>query len=236
MATGLAFDFDNAAEWIQRLGNVPLYRVRMRPLPGTATERDVIALHDRYNRLFELVDGTLVEKAMGFRESLLAVSIAHLLKGVLDKNNLGIVAGADGMLRLLGKFVRIPDVSFISLDRLPGRKLPRRPIPELVPDLAVEVLSEANTAEEMERKFKEYFLAGVRLVWLVDPEKQTVEVFTAPDKSRMLAGDDLLTAEGVLPGFMVPVRSIFEDLPEEEEEPTGRKQRPRKRGRRGPKK
>lgn len=233
MATGVAaFQFEDGAEWMKRLGNVPLRRVRMHPPPGTATMRDVIALHDRHNRLFELVDGTLVEKVMGFRESLLAVCIAHLLKTVLDKNNLGIVAGADGMMRLLGKFVRIPDVSYISWEKLPGRKIPSKPIPDLVPDLAVEVLSEGNTEEEMERKLKEYFLAGVRLVWLVDPDRQTVEVFTAPDESRLLAEADLLTAEGVLPGFMVQVRSIFENVPEEEEAPPRpAKKRSQKRGR-----
>ena len=83
----------------------------------------------------------------------------------------------------------------------------------LVPDLTVEVLSEGNTAEEMERKLKEYFLAGVRLVWFVDPEKRVVEQFTAPDESRILTENDLLTGGEVLPGFLLPVRDIFQRVP-----------------------
>ncbi|HKI36292.1 MAG TPA: Uma2 family endonuclease [Gemmataceae bacterium] len=234
MSTGVAFHFETVGELLKRLGNVPPHRIRMQPAPGTATECDVIALHDRHNRLFELVDGTLVEKTMGLRESMLAAWIVYLLQANLQNSKLGLIAGADGMVRLLGKQVRIPDVSFISWDKLPGRKLPREPIPDLVPDLAVEVLSESNTKAEMERKLKEYFLAGVRLVWLVDPNKQTVEVFTAPDESRVLAEADLLTANGVLPGLMVTVRSIFEDVPGEEEGPPPArpaKSRSRKRGR-----
>jgi Uma2 family endonuclease len=216
MATGVNFHFQSVGELLDRLGNVPPHRVRMIPAPGTATERDVIALHDHHDRLFELVDGTLVEKVMGFRESYLAAEILAELRNFAKAHNLGIVTGADGMTRLLGEFVRMPDVSFISWDRLPGGRIPRRPIPEVVPDLAVEVLSEGNTEGEMERKLKEYFLAGVKLVWLVDAEKRTVEVFTAPDESCVLTENDFLIADAILPGFLFPVRELFGRVPEEE--------------------
>ena len=69
-------------------------------------------------------------------------------------------------LKLMPRLVRIPDVSFISWDQLPAHEYPNDPIPELHPDIAVEVLSEGNTEEEMRRKVKEYFFAGTRLVWL----------------------------------------------------------------------
>ena len=61
------------------------------------------------------------------------------------------------------------NVSFISWQRLPGGELPKKPIPNLVPDLAVEVLSKGNTKAEMRRKLHEYFQAGVRLVRPIDP-------------------------------------------------------------------
>lgn len=140
----------------------------------------MLALHDHEDRLYELVDGILVEKAMGFRESFLAMALAKFVGNFLDQNPLGIVAGAAGMLRLAPGLVRIPDVSFISWGRLPGRSVPRMPIPPLAPDLAVEVLSESNTAAEMTRKIGEYFAAGSRLVWIIDPEPRVVTVYTAP--------------------------------------------------------
>lgn len=219
MAGGTTFRFENVGELLKRLGNVPPRRVRMSPMPGTATGRDVLALHDRHDRLFELVDGTLVEKVMGFRESYIAAELLAELRNFAKAHNLGIVVGADGMMRLLGEFIRIPDVAFFGWSRLPGGRIPRKPIPDIVPDLAVEVLSEGNTRGEMRRKLKEYFLAGVRLVWFVDPEGRVVEEFTAPDESQLLKEDDFLTADDLLPGLMLPLREIFGRVPQEEDAP-----------------
>ena len=75
-------------------------------------------------------------------------------------------------MKLAEKLVRIPDVSFTNWDRVPGRVVPDAPVPDLAPDLAVEVLSEGNTREEMERKLKEYFHSDVQLVWYIDPRKR----------------------------------------------------------------
>ena len=61
------------ADLLERLGGIAAHRVLLDPMPGEATEQDVIDLHDRENRLFELVDGTLVEKVMGFDESIRGV-------------------------------------------------------------------------------------------------------------------------------------------------------------------
>lgn len=102
------------AELLEDLGDIPPERVRLRPAPGTATECDVIEAHDRENRLFELVDGVLVVKAIGAKESLWAVILGHLIQGFLDQHDLGIVLGADGAMRLMPGLVRIPGVSFIS--------------------------------------------------------------------------------------------------------------------------
>jgi Uma2 family endonuclease len=197
------------ADLLERFGAIPAARIRYDPPPGTATEQDVITLEVRENRLFELVDGVLVEKAMGFYESFLAMRLARFLLAFVERHALGIVAGADGMLRLAPGLVRIPDVSFVSWDRLPQRRVPRQPIPDLVPDLAVEVLSEGNTRRDMEQKLREYFSAGVRLVWYVDPVLQEVHVYTAPNQREVLTADHILRGGEVLPGFTLPVRQLF---------------------------
>ena len=204
--------FESVADLLEHCGNVSPERVRMRPTPGTATEQDVIDAEEREGKLCELIDGILVEKVMGFSESFLAMFLGRLLGNFADRADLGIVVGGDGAVRLLPGLVRIPDVSFVSWDRLPGRFVPRTPIPDLVPDLAVEVLSPSNTAAEMERKLKDYFFAGVRLVWYVDPEKRRVEVFTAPDQSSRLEEASILDGGAVLPDFSVPVRELFARL------------------------
>src|SRR5205807_773671 len=112
------------------------------------------------------------------KESFIAQRLGRILGNFVEEHDLGDIAGADGTARILPKLVRIPDVSFYSWAKLPGKEYPSKPIPDLAPDLAVEVLSEGNTQEEMERKLKEYFLAGVRLVWFVEPDARTVTVYT----------------------------------------------------------
>jgi Uma2 family endonuclease len=208
--TATSGQYRTAAEWLDALGNVPLERIIFAPLPGTATEADVIRLDDHEDRICELVDGTLVEKAMGFDESVLAMRIAQLLLNFILPRKLGIVTGEAGMMRILARRVRIPDVAFISFDRLPDRKLPGVPIPELAPDLAVEVISNSNTPREMEIKLREYFTAGVRLVWYVDPKTLSVDVYSSPTGPTTLSGSNTLTGGDVLPGFEIPVSQIFD--------------------------
>lgn len=197
------------ADLLEQLGDIPPNRVRMHPTPGTATEKDVLEIHLREKRLCELVEGVLVEKAMGYYESRLAVTLIHLLETFLDQHDLGIVAGADGMMRLAAGLVRIPDVSFVSWDRLPGRKVPRDPIPDLSPDLAVEVLSKSNTEAEMEHKLLDYFTAGARLVWYIDPQNRTTRVYSSPTQSVLLSEENVLDGGDVLPGFKLPLKELF---------------------------
>jgi len=197
------------ADLLDQLGDIPASRVLVDPPPGTATETDVIAVHARDGQLCELVDGVLVEKTMGYDESRLALELAIFLGVYLRQNDLGTLAGADGTLRLMPGLVRIPDVSFVVWGRMPPAGAPAKPIPDLSPDLAVEVLSEGNTPREMDRKLQEYFDAGARLVWYVEPRDRTVTVYTAPDQFTVL--DETATLDGgdLLPGFTLPLRELF---------------------------
>ena len=198
-----------AAELLHDLGDIPPERVWLTPTPGTATEKDVIEAEEKYNRLCELVDGTLVEKPMGFREGREAIVLGAILENYTEKNDDGIVNGADGTLRIMPKLVRIPDVSFVAWDRLPGRELPAEPIPDLVPNLAVEVLSESNTPNEMKRKLREYFAAGVQQVWFVDGMARTFEIFTSPTKSRVFSGTQTIKTGKLFPGLDLSVEAFF---------------------------
>jgi Uma2 family endonuclease len=202
-------DWVTAADLLERLGGIAPERLRLRPAPGTATEKDLLDIHRRERRLYELVDGVLVEKAMGFPESTVALWLGFLLENFLHHNDLGIVGGEAGTLRLMAGLVRIPDLCFVSWDRLPGHKVPSKPLLDVAPDLAVEVLSPGNTKKEMNRKIREYFLAGVRQVWLVDPRKRSIHVYTAPDEVLRLKEDQVLDGGDVLPGLRLPLRDVF---------------------------
>jgi Uma2 family endonuclease len=96
---------------LKRLGDIPAGRVRWHPTPGTATEKDVIEALDREDRLCELVEGTLVEKPMGYEESDIAGLILTALNNFVRPRKLGIVTGADGTIKLFAGLIRIPDVA-----------------------------------------------------------------------------------------------------------------------------
>ena len=200
-----------ATDLVARFGPIPLNRVRHDPAAGTATEEDVIRLHDAEDRLYELVDKTLLEKTMGTYESYLAGLLVQIIGAFVRENDLGIVLPPDGMLRLAPGLVRIPDVSFIPWVRLPNRRVPRQAIADLVPDLAVEVISAGNTREEMDRKLGEYFAAGTRLVWYVYPTSKEIHVFTSSDQFHVLSQDRTLNGGDVLPNFTLPIASIFDE-------------------------
>lgn len=206
---------DTIADLLQRLGDIPASRVRLHPFPGTATQQDVLDIDTHENRLFELVDGVLVEKAMGYWESHLA-SILTLELGIWNKSrNAGYITGEAGMMRVLPNQVHMPDVAFTTPARFPGGKPTPGPVPEISPDLAVEVISEGNTKREIERKRREYFKAGTLLVWVVDPPKRTVTVYTGSDDFKVLILGDELDGGTVLPGFSLSLKTLFAGLPED---------------------
>ena len=146
---------------------------------------------------------------MGLEESVIAGDLLTMLNNFVRPEGLGLVAGADGTIQLAINLVRIPDVAFFSMERLPGGEIPGEPIPLLVPDLAVEVISKSNTPKEMAEKLEDYFEKGVRLVWFVRPRTRVVDVYTAPDYFTRLTASMRLDGGDVLPGFSVQVGELF---------------------------
>lgn len=189
---------------------IPAERILLDPPPGTATEKDLERVNGRKEHLCELVDGVLVEKAaMGTKEGLLGGWLLYVLWDHLVGRNLGIALGGDAMLRLFPGMVRVPDVSFISVERLPGGELPDEAIASLSPDLAVEVISKGNTKKEIGRKLREYFASGTRLAWIVQPKTRTVEVYTSATEKKVLSIRLSLDGGDVLPGFRLSLTRLF---------------------------
>ena len=200
---------DTIADLLDHLGDIPASRVRLHPWPGTATEVDLLTVNEHEPCICELIDGVLVEKSVGIHESMIALLIGHFLIEYVRSRNLGMVAGADGAVRMESGQIRVPDVAFYALENLPCKPLEMPPIPYIWPDLAIEVLSKSNTPREMTRKLNEYFAAGTELLWYVDPKTETVRVYTDPETFRVIDTSGILDGGSVLPGFVLPVRSIF---------------------------
>ncbi len=202
---------ESLADLLHRIGDVPAERIFAPPAPGSATPADVLRLCDgEPKHLCELVDGVLVEKAIGHRESRLAVVLGGLLGRYLDANNLGILTGADGPYTLEEAQIRFPDVAFIAWDDIPLDADPSTPMPDWTISLAVEVVSVGNTRGEMRRKLKDYFAAGTALVWYVYPIERVIRVYSSEVDCQTLTDADQLDGGNVLPGFRVSVRELFE--------------------------
>jgi len=204
--------FDNAADWLHDLGDIPLHRIVFDPWPGTATEADLLLLVERDKRLCELIDGTLVQKPVGIFESLIAVNLILKLGTYVEQNGLGAVFGPDGTFRLPSSGrIRLSDVSFVSTDRLAQI---RTAVPVLAPDLAIEVLSEGNTTVEIDQKFTELFQSGTRLAWVIDPQPRTVAVYHGVGlPASILTEADFLDGGTVVSGFRMHVAALFNNVP-----------------------
>ncbi len=197
------------ADVLAQLPGFPPERICAYPAPGTATERDVLEAEARTGRICELIDGTLVQKTMASYESQLAAALIYYIHLYLDTHNIGAVFAPDGLLKILPGQIRAPDVSFIRWERFPAGRLPKAAIYAVSPDLAVEILSESNTKVEMDRKLRDYFRSGVRLVWYIEPKNRTTRTYTAEHVWTDIGPDGSLSGGEVLPDFELPLAQLF---------------------------
>ena len=110
---------------------------------------------------------------------------------------------------------RRPDAAFVSDARWPfRRRVPDVPVWDMIPDLAIEVVSPSNTADEVQDKKNEYFRAGVRQVWVVYPKQREAYIYTSPTTVTILTAEQELDCGELLPGFRLPLATLFEDEPE----------------------
>jgi len=158
-------------------------------------------------RLLELIEGELSEKMPSFVPSQIAAWVITFINLYLRENPIGRVSGADGGYQLSEDTVLIPDVGYVSKARMPA--LPEREAP-LAPDLAVEIKSPSDSIRGLRAKAELYQKHGTRLVWVVFPETQTVEVYAQGHDVETLTLDDTLSGGDVLPNFTLAVSAIFE--------------------------
>ncbi len=158
------------------------------------------------DKLFEYIGGEVVEVVSSQRSSAIAYNVGFFIKLHLRTHNIaGLVTGADGGYEVAGERY-IPDVAFVSAARqAEPSEHAYSPIP---PDLAVEVLSPSNTPHEMRLKVVNYLAAGTT-VWIVDPDRQLVEVYAPGHPGNTVRLDGTLDGGDVLPGFRLPVQDIF---------------------------
>jgi len=163
--------------------------------------------------LYEIVNGQRVElPPMSAYATWLASRLHGRLWPYAEDKGLGtsvtemlFVLDAEHNLR------RRPDVAFVSTTRWPlDRALPETGDWDVVPDLAVEVISPNDVFKDVLAKVREYFHYGVQVVWVIAPEERQVYVYDAPTHVRILTGQDELMGGEVVPGFRLPLGQLFQ--------------------------
>ena len=179
------------------------------------TAEQLWALPEEPGKRYELVKGELVEvPGAGGVHGLLVKVLLRLLDPFALAHGLGEVF-ADGVGYIIARgpdVVRIPDVSFVARERVPAGGVPEGFWP-FAPDLAVEVVSPHDRADDVRGKVREYLEAGTRLVWVVWPRHRAVAVYTPDGQGREWRGDGELDGGDLLPGFRVRVAELFAAIP-----------------------
>jgi Uma2 family endonuclease len=188
-------------------------------LPASRTVPD-LPVEDHY----EIINGERVElPPMGAKSSILASFLCSVLAPFTRLNNLGRVV-VETLFQLTddGKLQRKPDVAFVSYERWP---LQRRVLDtnawDVVPNLAIEVNSPSNRADENLLKVQDYFRTGVQRVWIIYASVEQVYVYSSPTTVVILSRGDVLEDETLLPGFRLPVSEVFPDVSDNLASPNG---------------
>jgi Uma2 family endonuclease len=160
-------------------------------------------------KLYELIDGVWVEKAMSVLSDYVNGQFIYELNRYLRANPVGHVLVEPFLYCFPNRpnHARRPDSCYISRERLPT--LPAQGHLQVAPELAIEVVSPNDNVFELETKLAEYFGVGVRAVWTAFPEQKMVRVERADGTARRYATNDTLDGQDVLPGFACPVADLF---------------------------
>jgi Uma2 family endonuclease len=167
--------------------------------------------------LYEVVNGQRVElPPIGIYASLVTSGLQENVGVFAKAHRLGrVVTEALFILDPVRNLRRRPDLAYVSAHKWPlDRPIPEEGDWELVPDLAVEVSSPNDLLDAVLEKIDEYFSFGVRQVWLVVPRKQLVLVFYSLARFRILSAADELDGGTLLPGFRLPLASLFQPKPQ----------------------
>lgn len=171
------------------------------------THDDLLRLPKDGNKC-EVVDGELRVSPAGLLHERIVARLIGLLVPFARQRRLGDVLGSNVLYVLPGGNKRAPDVSFVAAGRLTNVR--DSVFPALAPDLAVEVVSPSDSARTVLDRVGEYLQAGVRLVWVIDPEAKRATAYRQLTDVRHLAAGDELDGEDVLPGFLCALSDLLD--------------------------
>ena len=172
---------------------------------------DDLAKQPENGTRYELVKGVLQKMPpAGFEHGICAAEIGSRLNVHVKTHKLGYVCGAETGFRIAQNpdTVRAPDAAFVCQASVERQGIVRG-YWEGAPDLVVEVISPGDTYAEVAEKVEEWLTAGCRMVWVINPRRETVEVYRSNDDFAVLRGTDTLDGGDIVEGFQCQVQDIF---------------------------
>ena len=172
------------------------------------TTEDVDRASERDGKLYELIEGELKEKQVGFWALFIAARIIERLNAHVYPT-VGAAAG-EVLIYCFSRptYGRKPDVVYLKNDQFPGNRIPDGDI-RIAPHLVVEVLSPGNSGFEVDDKLEEYLGADIPLVWIVNPERRTIRVYRNDGTTHLFRDKEIIENEPLLPGFRLVMTEVF---------------------------
>jgi Uma2 family endonuclease len=183
--------------------------------PELITDVDLSGLPE--TAVYEVIGGRVVEKPMGCYPVAVASLLQIHLGSFLDETGLG-RSVVEMLFRFDGKTQYCPDVAFVSAEKWPVHlRAPKKQPWNIIPDVPIEVISETDRAEDVLSKTHHYFDAGARAVWLIYPSLELIHIYTTFTRIQVLTKDDVLDGGDVIPGYRLPLATLFKGVAPEED-------------------
>jgi Uma2 family endonuclease len=172
----------------------------------TAEEFDNFPFEE--DKRYELDEGELIEtEKPAYKHNRATGILTYKLFQYCTANRIGETLNSENLYALSPSTRRAPDIAVILGDH--REELRNAKVIPIIPDIAIEILSPSESPRAIHRKLKQYFAAGVKEVWILDPESATAEIWTGPRlPEHELAASAALTSP-LLPGFALPLSDLF---------------------------
>jgi Uma2 family endonuclease len=160
------------------------------------------------DKRYELDEGELIEMTRpAYRHNRVLRKLLIRVDNFLERTGLGEAQLSENLYALSPKTRRAPDLAVILGDR--HRELWEAKVISIIPEIVAEVLSPSETPRMIHRKLKQYFEAGGKEVWLIDPEVKEIEVWTGPSLPAHALTGSVVLESSLLPGFALPLEDLF---------------------------
>jgi Uma2 family endonuclease len=175
------------------------------------TEADLEALpEDGY--IHEVVNRELVMSPKNnWQHGDICAELLTALRSFANTHKLGAVWDSSAGFWMENLNCRAPDISFVGRERLRGLKRHEARLFQGAPDLSIEILAPSITRRELDERLRDFFSSGCKLAWVIDPDREMVEICRSPTERRLVGAGGSLDGEDLLPGFQHPVADLFKE-------------------------